>query len=112
MSYSPFIRQQPDEHYLGGSMLCHRVQRTAVLKPLNLLLIISMIQLDIKALAILRMHFQCHWLADRQLCAQQIHLIIWVDLVVVSRISKSKWKHALLLQICLVLENVSVDQIL
>ena len=41
--------------------------------------------------------------AHRELGAEEIDLVVWIDFVVVGWVTEGEWKHALLLQVCLVL---------
>jgi hypothetical protein len=101
--------------------LGHRVQRTSVLKPLDLGLVEGLVQLDLEGLAVLGVYFHRDGLANSQLGAEDVdlgkselaaisasglytetNLVIGLDLVVVGRLSESKGKHTLLLQVGLV----------
>lgn len=53
------------------------------------------------------MHSQRDWFADGELCAEEIDLVVWIDFIVVGWVAEGEWKHALFLQVCLVL-NVQV----
>ena len=86
-------------------LLGHGVQCTAILEPLNLTLIEGVIQLDVKRLAaICGMHAQSHGFVDGQLGAQQVYLVIRLDLVVVGRVSEGQGQHALFLEVGFVLD--------
>lgn len=53
------------------------------------------------------MHSQRDWFADGELCAEEIDLVVWIDFIVVGWVAEGEWKHALFLQVCLML-NVQV----
>ena len=83
--------------------LRHRVQRTAILEPLELRLVERMVEFNIEGLAaICWMHSQSHWLANCNLSAQQVDLVVWLDLVVVRFVREGEWQHTLLLEVGLV----------
>ena len=45
------------------------------------------------------MYHHCDWLANLELCAEDVDLIIGVDLVIVLCVREVQWQHALLLQV-------------
>lgn len=53
------------------------------------------------------MHHQRDRFADGELCAEEIDLVVWIDFIIIGWVAESEWKHALFLQVCLVL-NVQV----
>lgn len=79
--------------------LCHRVQSRTILEPLNLGSIEGVCQLDVESLSIFGVHSEGHWLANLELCSEQINLVVWLDLVVVRGVNEGQWKHTLLLQV-------------
>lgn len=92
---------------LLAGVLGHRVQGTSVLEPLYLRLVESMCELDVESTATLRVDLERHRLAYCDLCAHEINLVLGLNLVVVCRVDKCERKHALLLEIGLVLVYVS-----
>ncbi len=87
--------------------LGHGVQRTAILKPLNLSFVECVCQLCLPWLAVLGMNSQGHGLADREFRAHHIQSVIGLNLVVVGGVDESKGQHALFLEIGLVLGKIS-----
>jgi hypothetical protein len=82
------------------SRLRHSVQRTTVLEPLDLALVESVVEFNVKGLtAVCWMHTQRHRLTDCQLGAHKVDLVIWLDLIVVLGVGKGKRKHTLLLEV-------------
>ena len=61
-----------------------------------------MVELDVEGLAILGVDTESHGLADLKLGAEQVNLVIGLDLVIVGRLSEGQRKHTLLLQVGLV----------
>lgn len=55
---------QVSTFHLMCVLLGHGVQRATVLEPLNLALVESVRKLNVKGLAVLRVHSKGHWLAD------------------------------------------------
>ena len=92
---------------LRGVSLGHAVQRTPVLEPLNLTLVESMGELAVPGVAVLRVDSHCDWLTHSQFCAQNVDLVIGVDLVVVGGIRECQGQHTLLLEVRFVLSVVS-----
>ena len=72
------------------SVLSHCVQGATILEPFILPFVECMGKLDIKGLSILGMHAQRNWLANSKFSAQQIHLVIRLNLVIVFRIAKGE----------------------
>ena len=91
--------------------LGHSVESATVLKPLDLGLVVGMRELGFPSLSILGVDPQSHGLAYRKLSAEEVDLVFWVDLVVVGWVGESQRKHALFLQVRLVLWDVSMNQI-
>ncbi len=87
---------------------CHCIQRAAIPEPLNLRLIVCMRQLRLPRLAALGVHPERKGLADRELGAHNIQLVVRVDLVIVGGVSEGKGEHALFLKVGFVLGVKSV----
>lgn len=49
------------------------------------------------------MHSQRDRFTDGELGAEEIDLVVWIDFIVVGWVAEGEWKHALFLQVCLVL---------
>lgn len=97
-------------HLSIGSTFClifccpsHSVQRTSVFEPRYLALVEGVIQFRLPHLTILGMHSKGQWLANRQLGAHDVYLVLRVNLVIVGGVSKSERQEALLLEISLML---------
>ena len=80
----------------------HGVQGRAVAEPLDLGLVEGVAELDIVRLAILGVDAHRDGLADGELGAHQVDLVIRLDLVVVRRVGEGQREHTLLLQVGLV----------
>lgn len=83
--------------------LRHCVQSTPILEPFQLGLVESMRQLRLPCFPVLGVDSQRDRFAHRELGAEEIDLVVWIDFVVVGWVAEGEWKHALLLQVCLVL---------
>jgi len=59
-------------------------------------------KLNVNSLAVLLVKSESNWLANSELSAQKVNLVLWVDLVVVGGVRESEGKHTLLLQVRLV----------
>ena len=70
--------------------LCHGVQSTSVLEPLNLSLVESMGELAFPGVAVFGVYPHCDGFAYSQFCAQNVDLVVGVDLVVVGGIRESQ----------------------
>jgi len=88
--------------------LSHGVKSATVLEPLDLALVEGVRELDVERLAAVgRVDDKGHGLADSDLSALEVDLVVGADLVVVGRLGEGKRKHTLLLQVGLVLWVVS-----
>merc|ERR1719487_1488966 len=85
---------------LGG--LGHGVEGRAVLEPLDLALVEGVRKLDLVRLAVLGVNLHGHGLANGELSAEKVNLVIGVELVVVGGLGEGERKHTLLLQVGLV----------
>lgn len=95
-------------HHLLLVGLGHGVEGRAVLEPLDLALVEGVRKLDLVRLAVLGVNLHGHGLANGELSAEKVNLVIGVELVVVGGVGEGKRKHTLLLQVGLVLyEHVS-----
>ena len=66
-----------------------------------------MLQTDIERLASSsRVHTQRHGLADSEFRAHEVHLVVWLDLLVVVWVDEGEWEHTLLLEVGLVLLSI------
>lgn len=86
-------------------VLRHGVQCTAVLKPFNLRLVESVGKLGLPRLAVFRVYPERNGLTHGEFRAHQINPVVRIDLVVIGRFDECQRKHALLLQVCLVLKG-------
>ncbi len=59
-------------------------------------------QLNVEGLTVLWVDAHGEWLADGELSAAEVDLILWVDALVVLWVRESQWEHTLLLQVGLV----------
>lgn len=66
--------------------LCHGVQSTSVLEPLNLSLVECMGELAVPGVAVFGVDSHCDRLSHSQFGAQNVDLVVGVDLVVVRGI--------------------------
>lgn len=98
---SPATVHVPYLRRLG--LLGHGIQSRAVTEPLQLRLVEGVGQLDIERLAILGVDSQSHGLANGELRQLKINSGIRRNAVVVGGVSEGQRKHALLLQVGLVL---------
>jgi hypothetical protein len=87
---------------LSRICLRHRVQRAPVLEPLDLRLVVGVGQLDVERAPVLGVHPHGDGLADGELGAHQVDLVLGLDLVVVFGVDEGQGQHALLLQVGLV----------
>lgn len=88
-------------HLLAG--LSHGVQGGTVLEPLHLALVEGMRELDVKGLvAVGGLDHHGDGLADGELSALDVDLVVGANLLVVGRVGESQGKHTLLLQVGLV----------
>jgi hypothetical protein len=84
--------------------LRHGVKSATVLEPLDLALVEGMRELDVERLAaVSRVDDKSHGLADSELSALEVDLVVGADLVVIGGFGEGKRKHTLLLQVGLVL---------
>ena len=94
---------------MGGIFYClvlvllgHGVEGRAVLEPLNLGLVEGVRELDLEVLAVLGVDLHGDWLANGELSAEDVDLVIGGELVVVGGVGEGEGKHTLLLQVGLV----------
>ena len=90
-------------HHLCLGGLGHGVEGRAVLEPLDLALVEGVRKLDLEGLTVLGVDSHGHGLADGELSAEKVDLVVGLELVVVGRLREGKRKHTLLLQVGLVL---------
>lgn len=87
---------------LVATLAGHGVEGRTVLEPLDLGLVEGVVELDVEGLAILGVDAESHGLADLELGAEQVNLVVGLDLVIVGRLSEGQGKHTLLLKVGLV----------
>lgn len=80
----------------------HGVQGGTVSEPLNLGVVEGVVELDVEGLALLGVDTEGDRLANGELGAEQVNLVLRADLVVVGRVGEGQRKHTLLLQVGLV----------
>lgn len=83
-------------------ILGHGVEGRAVLEPLNLGLVEGVVELDVEVLAVLGVDTHGDGLANGELSAEDVNLVLGADLVVVGGVGEGEGKHTLLLQVGLV----------
>jgi len=84
-------------------LLGHGVECGTVLEPLELGLVESVRELDLECLAVLGVDLHGHWLANGDFTANEVDLVLWVDLLVVGWVGEGQRKHTLLLEVGLML---------
>ena len=83
-------------------VLGHGVEGRAVLEPLNLGLVEGVRELDLEVLAVLGVDLHGDGLANGELSAEDVDLVLGAELVVVGGVREGEGKHTLLLQVGLV----------
>jgi len=85
-------------------VLGHGVERGTVLEPLELRLVESVREGNVKGIAALCwVDSESHWLAYCKLSAENVNLVVRLDLVVVGGVGEGQRHHTLLLEVGLVL---------
>lgn len=87
-------------HCLRG--LGHGVEGRAVLEPLDLALVEGVGERDVVGGAVGGVNTEGHGLADGEFSAEQVNLVVGLDLVVVLGVGEGEREHTLLLQVGLV----------
>lgn len=87
---------------VGLGVLGHGVEGRAVLEPLNLGLVEGVRELDVEVLAVLGVDTHGDGLANGELSAEDVDLVLRAELVVVGGVREGERKHTLLLQVGLV----------
>ena len=83
----------------------HGVEGGSILEPLNLGLVEGVAELDVEGGTVLGVDTQSDGLANLELSAEEVDLVLGLDLVVVGGVGEGKRKHTLLLQVGLVLKQ-------